>query len=126
VRKDQADRLAAWRGAQIFLCGLSPQAFVCNVVVTRVKFDSDESAALLLGCLQGRAGATERLENDIAKLRETLNQRRENAERFLRRVQSVAGVFPFEHIGNPSRWLRRTALRKQIRVLVVVAQKPLR
>jgi hypothetical protein len=100
MRKDQADRSQRRAGRQIFLCGLSPRAFVCNGVITRVEFDSDESAALLFRCDQRRPGAAKRIENDIAKPRETLNQRRENAERFLRRVQSVTGVLPFEHIGR--------------------------
>ena len=108
------DRSQRGAGRLTFLCGLSPQAFICNGVITRVELDSDESAALLFGCEQRRAGVTERVENDIAKPRETLNQRHENAERFLRRVQSVAGVFPFEHIGNPLRGLHRIALRHQV------------
>ena len=48
-----------------------------------------------------------------------------DAEGFLRRMQPVTGVLPFEHIGNPLRWLRRIARREQVCVLVVVAQKPL-
>jgi len=34
-----------------------------------VELDSDESAALFFGCQQRRAGAAERVENDIARPR---------------------------------------------------------
>src|ERR1700732_936946 len=99
-RPDHGDRSQRGAGRLTFLCGLSAQAFICNGVITRVELDSDESAALLSGCEQRRAGAAEWIENYIAGEREPLGQRRENAERFLRRMQFVARTSPFDHVGN--------------------------
>jgi hypothetical protein len=45
-----------------------------------VELDSDESAALFFGCQQRRAGAAERVENDIARPRETLNEQRHSGD----------------------------------------------
>jgi hypothetical protein len=40
-------------------------------------------------------------------------------------VQLVAGIFPFEHVGNALSGPLRIALREQVRVLVPVSQEPL-
>jgi hypothetical protein len=107
------------------LRGLGPEAVTRDGAVRGVEFDADEATALELRCEKGRARAAERVENDIARPREALDQRRENAEGFLRRMQFVTGILPFEHVGNPLRRLRRIALREQIRVLVPILQKAL-
>ena len=83
-----------------------------NIEVCRLEFNADEVTGLELRGQQSRAGAAERIEHEVAGAREALNQGRENAERFLRWMQLVAGILPFEHVGNPLPWLRRIALRE--------------
>jgi hypothetical protein len=69
-------------------------------MVFRVYLNSDVGAPQRLRCNEREAGACERVEHDALGIRECLHQRRERRYGLLGRVQFVAGVFPFDNVGN--------------------------
>ena len=92
--------------------GHRPKPITRGLAVCKVNLDPDEAAGLELCGQQRRTGAAERVKHEVAGAREALDEWRENVERFLCRMEFVAGIFPFEHIWNPVRWLRWIALRQ--------------
>jgi hypothetical protein len=82
----------------IFLCGLSPEAFVRNGVVTRVEFDADEAAAVQLCCQQSRARAAERIANDVVGTRIRPDERCKN------RAVSASGATYYLNTAIRAHW----------------------
>jgi len=65
------------------------------------------------------------LPDECAGTRGRLDEWCQDAQRFLRRMQPVAGILLLDDIGNWHRGSLRIALEEQIGVLVAVAQKAL-
>src|ERR1019366_8650984 len=77
-------------------------------------------AAQIAGGYKGRAGPAERVQNRIARFRESLDDGVENADRLLGGVQAVAGIAPRDDVGRwMARW-RGVALGQQIGLFVPV------
>ena len=69
-----------------------------GVIVGVVQFDAGPVATSLLRGRQGRTAAAERVQHQIAGLREPLDKRRQGFDGFLRRMQPVACVRKVQHV----------------------------
>jgi hypothetical protein len=85
------------------------------------RLDAEEAPSGELGCEQRGARAAERVHDEDSWARERLDERCQDVQRLLRRMQPVAGIFPLDDIGNGRRGPLRIALEEQIGALVVVA-----
>src|SRR5271170_4523289 len=89
-----------------------------------IQFYADVPAACEDRCRTGTAAAREWIEYQLTLQRETANQRSQRLDRLLRRMQLVAAVW---HIHHVCKWLlrqRRSALRQQKCLLMLIAEKP--
>src|ERR1017187_10283561 len=67
-------------------------------VMIRVELDPDEAAVEFSGGRKGGTGRRKWVTHGVARFAEGLDQRFEDADRFVRRVQAVAGILPVEHV----------------------------
>src|SRR5216117_1728022 len=87
-----------------------------------VQFDADETAIEIPRRDKGRARTAEWIEDRIARLRESLDQRPENADGFLRRMQPVPAIGPADYVGRRAGGRRGPPLGEQVSLLVLIAQ----
>src|ERR1700734_3500776 len=89
-----------------------------------IQFYADVPAACQNRCRAGAAAACEWIEHQLTLQREAANQRCQRLDRLLRRMQLIAAVW---HIHHVCEWLlrqRRSALRQEKRLLMLIAEKP--
>src|ERR1017187_7795080 len=89
-------------------------------VMGLIQLDADEAPAHVPSRYQRAAGARERIEHHIARLGESFEQRRENSDRLLCRMQAVSRIGPGDHVGRRIRRRLRIALHQQISLLVLI------
>ena len=86
-------------------------------VMRLIQLDADEAPAHVPSRYQRAAGARERIEHHVARLGESFEQRRENSDRLLCRMQAVSRIGPGDHVGRRIRRRLRIALHQQIGLL---------
>src|SRR6202034_4801408 len=88
-----------------------------------IELYADIPAACQDRCRAGAAAACEWIEHQLTLQREAANQRSQRLDRLLRRMELVAAVW---HIHHVCKWLlrqRRSALRQQKCLLMLIAEK---
>src|ERR1035441_2171804 len=91
-------------------------------VMIRVELDPDEAAVEFFGGRKGGTGPRKWIKHGVASLAEGLDQRFEDADRFLRRVQAVAGILPVEHVRRWTVGKSGKALGQQIGGFMLIPQ----
>jgi len=84
--------------------GIGQETVTRDGAVRGVEFDAHKPAACEFRGKEYRAGAAERIEQEIAGAREGPDQGRKNAKRFLRWMQFVAGILPFDYVALKLMW----------------------
>ena len=82
-------------------------------------FDENELSSALPRGEACRAGPGERIEHDIARLRERFDERLHDRNRLLGRMQWITGVVPFQHILERLCWSQRSPLGEEVNGFVV-------
>jgi hypothetical protein len=104
---------ASWRNFETARGGMTMPA---------LDLDADIAAAELLRGNERRAGTTERVEHESVRRAKRRDQRLQDFDRLLRRMKTVSGIRPVEHVRDRRRRRIHIALGEQVSSLVLVAQ----
>lgn len=94
-----------------------------GAVVLVVDLHAEEGSADAPGGGESGAGAAERVEHQATGRAEPGDQRREDLDGFLGRVQPVAGVDPVDHVAQRRRRPAHVALGEQVGLLMPVLEE---
>jgi ABC transporter substrate binding protein len=94
-----------------------------GMTMRALDLDADIPAAKFLRGDERQAGTTERVEHESVRRAERRDQRLQDFDRLLRRMKTVAGLRPVEHVRDRRRGRIHIALGEQVSSLVLVAQE---